>query len=106
LEKFTGIEAKNVTRESINKIIGLEEQESANFLNQLFSATTKSGIIKLNDKVVLYRINNSRLGTYDETRDASVKNMLIQLQSEELMNNLVKRLENTFEIQSSIEVKE
>jgi len=106
LENFMGIEAKNVTRESIDKILGLQEQEAASFLNQLFSVTKKTGIIELNDKVVLYRINASKLGTYDKTRDESVKSTLIQLESEELMNNLVKRLENTFEIKSSIEVKE
>ena len=76
------------------------------FLNQLFSANEKSGIIKLNGKVVLYKINGSKLGTYDKSRDESVKSTLIQLQSEELMNNLVKKLENDIEIQSSIEVKE
>lgn len=106
LESFSGIEAKGVSRQSVEKIIGLQAQEAATFLNQLFSATTKSGIIKLNDKVVLYKIESSKLGTYDKTKDESVKSTLIQLQSEELMNNLVKRLENTFEVQSSIEVKE
>ena len=106
LENFTGEQVKGITRESIDKITQLQAQEAASFLNQLFSATKESGIIKLNNKVVLYKIDNSKLGTYDNTRDASVKNMLIQLGSEELMTNFVKRLENTFEIQSSIEVKE
>ncbi len=106
LENFNGIEAKNVSRQSIDKIIGLQAQEASDFLNQLFSANEKSGIIKLNGKVVLYKINGSKLGTYDKSRDESVKSTLIQLQSEELMNNLVKKLENDIEIQSSIEVKE
>ena len=106
LENFTGLEAKNVSRQSFDKITGLSAQEASNFLNQLFSVNEKTGIIKLNGKVVLYRISSSKLGTYDKTKEESIKSTLIQLQSEELMNNLVKRLENTFEIQSSIETKE
>lgn len=106
LEGFVGTEVKSVTRQSIDKIEGLQPQEAANFLSQLFSATEKTGTIKINDKVVLFRINSSKLGTYDKARDESVKSTIVQLQSEELMNNLVKRLENKYEIQSSIETKE
>lgn len=106
LENFVGTEVKNITRQSIDKIIGLEPQETADFLSRLFSETLKTGSIKLNDKVVLYRINSSKLGTYDKARDESVKSTIVQLQSEELMNNLVKRLESKYEVQSSIQTKE
>jgi len=106
LTNFVGTEVKSVTRESISKIVGLEPQESADFLIQLFSVSEKTGVVKLNEKVVLFRINSSKLGTYDKSRDESVRSTIVQLQSEELMNNLVKRLESKYEIQSSIQTKE
>ncbi|KAB7886229.1 peptidylprolyl isomerase [Poseidonibacter ostreae] len=106
LENFVGTEVKGITRQSIAKIAGLEPQEAADFLSRLFVATEKTGTIKVNDKVVLFRIDNSKFGTYDKARDESIKSTIVQLQSEELMNNLVKRLENKYEIQSSIEIKE
>ena len=106
LENFIGTEVKSLTRQSVSKIKGLQPQEAANFLNQLFSTTLKTGTIKINDKVVLFRINSSKLGSYDKSQDETVKNTLVQLQSEELMINLVKRLENKYEVQSSIEIKE
>lgn len=106
LKDFKGEEISGITRESVTKISGLEQQEAAKFLNQLFSATTKEGIIKLDNKVVLYRINNSKMGDYNKTKDDVVKGTIIQLQEEELMLNLLKRLENTFAIQSSIQEKE
>ena len=106
MKDFTGIDILGVTRESITKIEGLEQQEAAKFLNQLFSSTTKEGIAKLDNKVVLYRINNSKIAEYNKTKDEVVKGTLKQLQEEELMTNLLKRLENTFDIQSSIQEKE
>ncbi len=106
LENFVGTEVKNISRQSIAKIEGLQPQETADFLSQLFVSTEKTGTIKINDKVVLFRIDNSKLGTYDKARDESVKSTIVQLQSEELMNNLVKRLENKYEVQSSIQTKE
>lgn len=106
LKDFTGEDILGVTRESISKITGLEQQEAAKFLNQLFSSTTKEGIAKLENKVVLYRINNSKVAEYNKAKDEVVKGTLIQLQGEELMTNLLKKLENTFEIHSSTQEKE
>ena len=106
LVTFTGTKIKGVSRESIDKITALDPQEAAKFLNDLFASTTKEGFVKLNDKVVLYRVEASKLGSYDKSKDEAVKATLTQLQDQELMENLVKRLENTYEIQSSIETKE
>lgn len=106
LKDFKGEDILGVTRESITTITGLEQEEAAKFLNQLFSSTSKEGIAKLGNKVVLYRINNSKIGEYDKAKDEVVKGTLKQLQEEELMTNLLKKLENTYTIQSSIQEKE
>ena len=106
LKDFKGTDIAAITRESITKITGLEQQEAAKFLNQLFSSTTKEGIVKLDNKVVLYKINNSKMAEYNKSKDEVVKSAIIQLQEDELMTNLLKRLENTFVIHSSIQEKE
>lgn len=106
VKNFKGTQVKNVTRESINKISGLSPQESAQFLKELFSSTTKESFVKLNNKVVLYKIDGSNLADYDKSKDETVKATLSQLQEQELMNNLLRKLENTFEIKSSINAKE
>mgnify|MGYP006995913132 FL=1 len=106
LKDFKGTDIVAITRESITKITGLEQQEAAKFLNQLFSSTTKEGIVKLDNKVVLYKINNSKMAEYNKAKDEVVKSAIIQLQEDELMTNLLKRLGNTFVIHSSIQEKE
>ena len=106
LKDFKGIDISTVSRDSVNKIVGLEQKEAGKFLNELFSSTSKDGMVKLEDKVVLYRINSSKFADYNKTKDDVVKQSLIQLQEEELMTNLIKKLENSFEIQSSIQEKE
>lgn len=106
LKDFKGIDISTVSRDSVNKIVGLEQKEAGKFLNELFSSTSKNGMVKLEDKIVLYRINNSKFSDYNKAKDDVVKGTLIQLQEEELMMNLMKKLENSFEIQSSIQEKE
>ncbi|QKF67372.1 putative periplasmic folding chaperone [Arcobacter venerupis] len=106
LKDFQGTEITGITRESIDKIPGLEQKDAAKFLNELFSATSKEGVVKLDGKEVLYKINNSKFADYNKAKDDVVKGTIIQLQEEELMTNLMKKLENTFEIQSSNKEKE
>lgn len=106
LKDFKGTEILGVTRESIAKIEGLAQQEAGKFLTQLFSSTSKEGIVKLDGKVILYRINNSKMAEYNKSKDEVVKGVIVQLIDEELMTNLLKRLENTYPIQSSIQDKE
>lgn len=106
VKDFKGIDISTVSRDSVNKIVGLEQKEAGKFLNELFSSTSREGMVKLEDKIVLYRINNSKISDYNKAKDDLVKGTLIQLQEEELMTNLMKKLENSFEIQSSIQEKE
>lgn len=106
LKDFTGVNISGVTRETANKISGLAQKEAIKFLNELFSSTSKEGMVKLDDKVVLYRINSSKLGEYNKSKDDIVRSNLAQLQEEELMTNLIKKLENSFKIQSLINEKD
>lgn len=106
LEGFIGDNINNVTRESISKIANLEQQEAANFLNQLFSSTKKDGVIRLENKAVLYRINDSKMASYDKSKDELVKNAAIQVQESDLINNLLKKLETMYTIKTSIQTKE
>lgn len=101
LKDFQGTNIGYVSRDTLNGVPGLDQQESAQFLNQLFASKDKKGQITLANKVVVYDIINSKLGQYDSKKDEVVKSMIKQLQNSELMVNLVKRLETKYEIQSS-----
>ncbi|WP_321471110.1 peptidylprolyl isomerase [Halarcobacter sp.] len=106
LKDFKGTHVGFVSRNSFNKIEGLNANDALTFLNKLFSSTEKTGKITLADKIVLYRINDSKLASYDETKDEAVKSTMDNLLNQELMNNLVKNLENRYEVQSSINFEE
>ena len=101
LENFQGKEVGYVNRTSVNVIEGLSAQEEAQFLSQLFISNKKQGDVSLGSKVVLYKILDSRLASYDDSKNEVVKSTLQQLQDSELRANLVKRLENRYEVQSS-----
>ena len=106
LENFNGVDIGLVSRDSFDKIQGLSKEEALTFLNTLFSETTKQGKITVGDKIVLYKINDTKLASYDDKKDEAVKTTINNLLNQELMNNFVKNLENRYEVQSSLPSKE
>ena len=106
LENFKGENIGYVSRNSMDKISGLNPQEALTFLNQLFSSTEKKGKITIGEKVVLYKINNSKLASYDAAKDEAVKSTINNLLNQELMNNFVKNLEKRYEVKSEIKFEE
>ena len=106
LNDFKGTNIGFVARDSIGEITGLNPTEAQQFLGALFATKTKTGQIEIGEKVVLYKINSSRLSSYDATKDVAVSGTLRDLQNNELMTNLVKRLENRYEVHTSMDTKE
>jgi len=102
LENFNGVKLGYIHRESLDKITGLNANEAAQFLNALFAVTVQKGQINIEDKIVLYNINDSRLSKYDEKKDSIVKSTLSDLQNSELMSSFLKRLEDRYEVQQSL----
>lgn len=106
LKNFKGTNIGYVSRDSIAKISGLNPTESQQFLGALFATKTQTGQIEVGEKTVLYKINNSKLSSYDSAKDIAVKSTLKDLQNNELMINLVKRLENRYDVETSMNTKE
>ncbi len=106
LKNFSGTNIGYVARDSFSKLKGLNQEEALGFLNQLFSSSEKTGKINVGNKIVLYTINDTRLASYDKSKDEAVSTTINNLYSQEMMTNLVKSLENRYEVQSSNNVKE
>ncbi|NQY21518.1 MAG: SurA N-terminal domain-containing protein [Campylobacteraceae bacterium] len=102
LKDFRGENIGFVSRKDINKIKSLNANEASTFLNKLFTVDSKMGKIDLGNKVVLYKINDSRFSKANELEKTSVKESIYALIDGEIMNNLVKKLEKTYEVKSSL----
>ena len=106
LANFEGVNIGLVSRDSFDKIKGLSKEEALTFLNTLFSSVEKEGKITVGDKIVLYKINGTKLAAYDSKKDEAVKTTINNLLNQELMTNFVKNLENRYEVQSSLPSEE
>lgn len=106
-DNFKGKYIGYVSTDSYDKIIGLDNNEARTFLSQLFKVQAKKGYIQINeDKIVLYNIIDSKLGIYDSNNTNMVKNRLIQLENNILMNNLIDKLSKEYKIESKLNIEE
>ena len=70
--------------------------------NCLYKKTKKMQLIQ-GLKIVLYRINDSRLVKTNTQEQENVKNSIVSLLDNELMNNFVRELEKIYEVRSSLD---
>ena len=98
LNNFKGKDIGYVSRESINNVTGLSDQEAMDFLNQLFLTTSEKGIIKLKNKSVVYKINASKLAKYDTKKDSVVKSTMSNIKYQAAINNFITNIKTKYEI--------
>jgi peptidyl-prolyl cis-trans isomerase D len=71
----------------------LNNQESLQFLQKLFTSTKEKGIISVMDKVVVYKILEQKLVPTDANETESVKQTVNKLKQNTFESNLIKMLD-------------
>jgi peptidyl-prolyl cis-trans isomerase D len=100
LAMFEGETTEFLSRDDVAKVPMLSPEESAEFLNEVFSSNEKSGYKIFNNKAVLYEILEQQLldtNKLDSYKDLLSEN-IIKLKDAELNQNLVKVLEGRYEV--------
>ena len=81
---------ENVNLESLNN------QESLQFLQKLFTSTKEKGIISVLDKVIVYNILEQKLNPMDDNKTSFVKETVNKLKQNTFESNLIKMLDKKY----------
>ena len=99
LANFNGKDIGYINRESIDKVSGLDSQETIQFFNQLFLVTSKKDIIKLDSKVIVYEILDTRLAKNNNNEKYLVVDKIIgNIKYQVVIQNFIDQLKNKYEI--------
>jgi len=74
----------------------LNNRESLQFLQKLFTSSKEKGIISVADKVVVYNILEQKLSPMDENQTAAVKQTVDTLKQNTFESNLIKMLDKKY----------
>lgn len=78
----------------------LNNQESLQFLQKLFTSSKEKGIISVADKIVVYNILEQKLAPVDANETESVKQTVNKLKQNTLESNLIKMLDKKYPTQT------
>jgi len=100
LKDFKGVDLGFINRESIVKIDGLSLDETKEVLQKIVTSQNKLHYINLSDKVVLYKIADTELGSYHSKNDATIKASVEGIKNNYMTNELLKQLQNKYKTTS------
>ena len=85
------------------QLTSLNNQESLQFLQKLFTSSKEKGIISLSDKVIVYNILEQKLSPMDENQTETVKQTVNTLKQNTFESNLIKLLDKKYPTQTYVE---
>ena len=100
IDNFKGIDIGYISRDSKKTFGKLSSQESAQLVSEIFNSTTKISSVKFEDKIVVFKIEDSKLATYDGKYENSVKAIVENIKNNEITQNLIAKLQNSYEVKS------
>jgi peptidyl-prolyl cis-trans isomerase D len=100
VSNFTGKSIGYISRSNIPTIKGLTDIQRDEFIKHLFSATKIVNKVNLGSKVVIYKITNSKLAVYDQTKDQTVAQTIGNLKATSLSASLLAKLATKYEIKT------
>jgi len=98
--KFEGTDLGYLSRNSIPEIKGLEDSNVAKLIESIFASTKQINFINLDSKVVVYKITDTKLATYDKSNDEMVKSALQNSKANYVSNALIEKLRLKYDVKS------
>jgi peptidyl-prolyl cis-trans isomerase D len=95
-DNATAIMTDFVKLEENVKLKALNNQESLQFLQKLFTSSKEKGIISVSDKVVVYNVLEQKLSTVDENQTETVKQTVNTMKQNTFESNLIKLLDKKY----------
>jgi len=99
-DKSSAIISDFVKLEENVNLKSLNNQESLQFLQKLFTSTKEKGIISIADKIIVYNILEQKLSPVDMNETESVKETVNTLKKNTFESNLIKMLDKKYPTQT------
>jgi hypothetical protein len=98
LQENNPIKTDFVKIDTIDKLEGLNKQESLHFLQNLFISNKQKGIITLSDKkVVVYNVVDQKIEKADDNITKIINPIVNKLKSDIFQSNLIEQLDAKYQ---------
>ena len=100
MNNFKGKSIGYISRSNIPEIAGLTKIQKDEFVKHLFSSNKALNKINLGSKVVVYKITNSKLASFNNLNEQTVSQTIANLKASSLSSSLLAKLATKYEIRT------
>ena len=97
IKNFKGKDVGYVSKEKTQTLDKLSKEETTQFLNQLFSSQNSIGSVEFDDKIVVFKILDSKLATNKED-NINITQNIDQILNNVMVTKLIESLEKQYKI--------
>lgn len=99
LEGFKGQDIGYVSRDSVKKILDMDEAQSVEFINFIFDQKDKAGYKIIDGKALLFRVLEQKLlpSSQADKYASLINDNVLQMKQAELNQNLIKKLRERYD---------
>ena len=106
LKNFSGTNIGFISKENTANIASLTKEETDKLVQDITTSTTVVNATTFNDKVVVFKIESSRLKTADATKNNALQQNIEKIKNDEIIMSLLDKLQTEYTIKSNVKVKE
>jgi peptidyl-prolyl cis-trans isomerase D len=105
IKNFSGKDIGYINKETLPKIAGLDEVETSSLVQSIFASDSVINFVELNNKIVVYKIEDTKLATYDASKDQLLVQSINQVKDNEVLTSLINVLQTKYEVKNYMQVK-
>ena len=106
LKDFKGTNIGFVSKEKLPTINSLTTEEIKKLVEEISSSATIKNATTFDNKVVVYKIESSRIGDFDTLKNQSLLQNIEKIKNDEIIMSLLSKLQNEYTTKSNMEVKQ
>ena len=105
MKNFSGKSLGYISKEKLPKIENLTKNQIESLMQSIFSSTSIVNFVDLGDLVVVYKIEDTKLSNYNQSKDQFLIESINKIKSQTMLNSLINKLRNKYTITTHMKVK-
>ncbi len=105
LKTFKGKDIGYISKDDTNKILNLTLEQTNNLRNSIFTSNSVINFIELANKTIVYKILDTKLASYDKSKDKFLEKNILKLKNQEILESLISKLRTKYTVISNMKVK-
>jgi len=105
IKNFSGEEIGYISRTTNNQIKDLEKNEVSQLIKAVFSSKSTIDSVTLEDKIIVFKILDSKLSKYNQNNDNIILSNLENIKTNLITTMLIEKLKNKYPVKSFIRSK-